>query len=577
MSLISPSGASWLRKLVGPIKGLYREVLALSLFVNLLVLSVPLFVLSVYDRVVFHGGLTTLEALLIGMAIALVFDFVLRQARSRIFQRVALQIDVELGRSLFRKIAALPLRSLESRPAAVWQAFFNDLEVVRNTRSGSAAILLCDLPYIVLFFGLIVVIAAPVAWVLLVMLGVLLLIAATSGIMVGRASESERASARERDALLSEMIHGRATVKALALDPALREPWEQHHAKTIEASLKRGGLADGFGNLGHSMVMLTTVALTTVGALAVLDQRMTIGALVAANILGTRFISPLVQLVNNWRTFAAYRDAKGRLDALFAEIEEREEAVLELPRPKGRLAAESLVFHYLEDQRPVIDGISMRLGPGGLHAVVGRNGSGKSTLLKLLQGLYAPSSGRVLLDESDVAQYARAQIADWIGYVPQDCFLFAGNIRDNIAMSRPEASDEDVLAAARVAGVQAFAAELPDGFATEIGEAGAMLSGGQRQRIAIARALLRDPPVLLLDEPSANLDPQAEEGLRDQLVELAKQHTILISTHSPTLLGACDSIMALQAGKIALAGSGRDVLPRLFGTAESGDAKRPSA
>ncbi len=570
---MSKSRGTWLRSLLAPVKGLYREVLALSLFVNLLVLSVPLFVLSVYDRVVFHGGLTTLEALLIGMALALAFDFVLRQARSRIFQRVALQIDIELGRALFRKIAALPLRALESRAAADWQAHFNDLEIVRNTRSGSAAVLLCDLPYILLFFGLIVVIAAPVAWVLPVMLGILLLIAASSGLLVSRASEAERSAARERDGLLSEMIQGRATVKALALDPALRAPWEAQHAKTIEAGLKRGGLADAFGNLGHSMVMLTTVALTTVGALAVLDQQMTIGALVAANILGTRFISPLVQLVNNWRSFAAYRDAARRLDALFAEGEERSDTVLELPRPKGRLTAESLVFTYGEGQRPVIDGISMRLGPGGLHAVVGRNGSGKSTLLKLLQGLYPPDSGRVLLDETDIAQHARGQVADWIGYVPQDCFLFAGNIRDNIAMSRPEASDEEILTAAERAGVQAFVAELPAGYATEIGEGGTRLSGGQRQRIAIARALLRDPPVLLLDEPSANLDPQAEESLRDQLVELAKTRTLLVSTHSPTLLGVCDSIMALQAGKIALAGSGRDVLPRLFGGAAPPEAK----
>ena len=575
---MSQSRKHWLRSLLQPVQGLYREVLALSLFVNLLVLSVPLFVLSVYDRVVFHGGLTTLEALLIGMAVALAFDFVLRQARSRIFQRVALKIDIELGRALFQKIAALPLRSLESRPAGTWQALFNDLEVIRNTRSGSTAILLCDLPYILLFFGLIVVIAAPVAWVLLVMLAVLLLIAAGSGVLVSGASQAERNAARERDSLLNEMIHGRSTVKALALEPALRAPWEERHASTIEASLKRGGLADGFGNLGHSMIMLTTVALTTVGALAVLDQRMTIGALVAANILGTRFISPLVQLVNNWRSFAAYRDAAGRLDQIFAEAEERGEAVLDVPRPKGRLSAESVVFHYLEDQRPVIDGISMRLGPGGLHAVVGRNGSGKSTLLKLLQGLYPPSSGRILLDDADIAQYARAQIAEWVGYVPQDCFLFAGDIRANIAMSRPEASDDEILAAARRSGVHAFVAELPDGYATEIGEAGARLSGGQRQRIAIARALLRDPPVLLLDEPSANLDPQAEEALRDQLVELAKERTVLISTHSPTLLGVCDSIMALQAGKIALAGSGKDVLPRLFGAAGGeGEATRPGA
>ncbi|MCG8354936.1 MAG: ATP-binding cassette domain-containing protein [Kiloniellales bacterium] len=556
---------AWLRPILKPIRGLYREVLVVSLFVNLLILAVPLFVLSVYDRVIFHEGLSTLQALLLGMGIAIAFDLILRQARSRVLQKVALQIDVEVGRALFAKITALPLRTLETRPAAFWQALFRDIETLRNTLSGATAVLLCDLPFILLFFVLIAVIAAPIAWILLVILGVMLVIAAASGLVVGRASRRERETSMARDALVAEMIAGRATAKALALEPSLRAGWEERHADTIDTALARGRRADVFLNLGNSMIMLTTVALTTGGALAILEQKMTIGALVAANILGMRFIGPLVQLVNNWRNFAAYRDAAKRLGEVFAAEEERGEAALELPRPKGSLAAEDLTFRYDEDGHPVIDGITMRLGPGGLHGILGRNGSGKTTLLKLLQGLYRPSAGRVLLDGGEITQFTRAQIAEWIGYVPQDCFLFAGSIRDNIAKGKPDASDAEILAAAEKAGVHRYVLDLSDGYGTEIGEAGGRLSGGQRQRIAIARALLRDPPVLLLDEPSANLDRQAEEEFRDCLKALSRNHTVVMVTHSPTLLAACDSVMALTSGKIALAGRTDEVLPRITG------------
>ena len=562
--------SSWVRPLLRPI--LLRQVLLLSLFVNLLILAVPLFVLQVYDRVVGHAGLTTLQALVIGMAGALVFDFVLRQARSRAMQRVAVGIDVDIGRRLFAKIAALPLRSLESRPAAFWQVLFRDVETVRNTLSGSTAVLLCDLPFILLFFALIVVIATPIAWVLLAMLGLIVVVALVSLVSVGRASTAERATALSRDALVSEIVAGRTTAKALDLKPVLSAAWEERQADLVEAALHRGARADAFHNLGTTLSMLTTVALTSFGALAILEQQMTVGALVAANILGSRFIGPVIQLVGNWRNFAAFRDSARRLGEVFGAAEDRSTVAVERPRPEGRLAAENLVFRYEEDLAPVVKGVTLRLGPGGLHAILGQNGSGKTTLLKLLLGLYAPSEGRVLLDKADIAQFSRGQLAAWIGYVPQDCFLFAGSIRDNITKGFPEASDAQVLAAAEKAGVHRFVSELPDGYATEIGEGGGRLSGGQRQRIAIARALLRDPPVLLLDEPTANLDRQAEEELRDQLLTLSGDHTIIMATHSALLLSACHSIMGLQAGRIAVAGSAQDVLARL-----SGEAAPPTA
>ena len=555
----------WLKPVLRPARGVLREVLMLSLFVNLIALSVPLFVLQIYDRVVFHGGLSTLKALALGMIIALGFDFLLRQARSRILQKAAVQIDLVVGEHLFKTLSALPMRLLEDRPAPFWQSLFRDVETIRNTFSGAAAVLLTDLPFLFLFFGLVFIIAEPVAWVLLFMFGLFFALAGASSVFVSRASAEEREKARNRDAMIAETLVGRSTVKALNLAPALETEWDERRGETILASLKRGQRGDLAQNLGSSMALATTVAVTSVGALAIIDQQMTIGALVAANILGTRFVGPLVQLVGMWRNFAGYGEAADRLGEVFALAQDRTLAPVDLPRPSGRLSLEDVGFQYQEDGRPLLSGISLRLGPHGMHGIVGHNGSGKTTLLKLLQGLYEPTGGRILLDDADIRQLSRQQLANWIGYVPQECFLFAGSIRDNIAMADANADDAAILKASELSGAHKFIVDLPDGYDTEVGETGSRLSGGQRQRVAIARSLLKEPPVLLLDEPSGNLDRQAEQVLGEQLKALASKATIVVVTHSPALLGLCDSVMVLQNGRIALAGASADVLPRLFG------------
>jgi ATP-binding cassette subfamily C protein LapB len=331
--------------------------------------------------------------------------------------------------------------------------------------------------------------------------------------------------------------------------------------------LVRGSRGDTYGNLGLNLSMLVTVAIVSVGALAIIEQQMTIGALIAATMLTARVTAPLNQLVNTWRTYASYRQSVQRLSSAFALAEDRDKTAVKLSRPKGRLTTENLRFGYDPDRPPLLDGISLDVHPGAMLGLVGRNGCGKTTLLKLMQGLYPPSAGRVLLDGADVAQFSRAELAAWIGYVPQECVLFAGSIKENIALAKPDATDEEIVRAATLAGVHPFVIDLPDGYGTEIGESGSRLSGGQRQRIAIARALINDPPALLLDEVTGNLDMQAEVALRDTLVELARDHTVIVVTHSPVLLRACANIIALERGRIVLGGTAKDVLPRIFGGA----------
>lgn len=556
---------SWLRPLVLPLRPAFREVLAVSLFVNVLALGLPVFVLQVYDRVVFYHGFATLYGLTAGVAIVLGFDFVLRQARSRILQRAAMLIDVRLGERLYAKIAALPLRTLEARPTSFWVALWRDAEIVRNVFSGPTAVLATELPFVGLFIVLIFVIAAPVAWVLATAAPTFMLLAWLSGRIMDRATGREREASQGREALLAELLAARTTVKALALAPAARPRWEAAHAAAIQHSLERGRTGDSFTNLGTTAAFLTTVAMTTVGAIAIVNQELTIGSLIAANMLSNRVLQPLNQLVNTWRQVAQYRQAKQRLGTVFALPEDDRASPLELGRPKGELALEDVTFAYQPGTRPVVDGVRMTIRPGGMVGIIGPNGCGKTTLIKLMHGLYPPASGRVLLDGADIAQFSRAQLARWVGYVPQDAILFSGSIRDNIAMAAPEAGDEAIVRAAQQAGVHAFVVDLAEGYATDIGEAGMRMSGGERQRIAVARALVHDPSVLLLDEVASNLDRQAELALRDTLVKLAPERTIVVVCHTPVLLSACSHIVVMDKGKIALAGPTREVMPKLFG------------
>ncbi|HAD87242.1 MAG TPA: type I secretion system ATPase [Rhodospirillaceae bacterium] len=561
----SGNNRAWLKPFIKNLMPTFREVVIMSAFINLVALATPVFSMQVFDRVVFHKGISTLWGLVIGMIAVIIFDLVLKLARSRVMQTVALRVDVLVGRQLFDKLMSLPLSELESKPSGHWQGLFRDVDTVRNTLSGGSAVLITDLPFVLMFLILIITIAPPVAPVLLVILPLFMFVAWKSGNVMAEANQEERKSSISRDQLIAEMIQGRTTIKALALDQAMRPHWEQSHADNIEKSAVRGAKTDFYSNLGGSLTMCTTLLMTTVGALAIVNQEMTMGSLIAANMLSGRLLGPLNQLVNQWRTFNSFKQSADRLGQTFDTISERTEAEVVLDAPKGELRTENVVFSYGEAAKPILNNVTVTLPAGGIHALVGRNGSGKTTLLKVLQGLYRPVSGRVLLDGADIAQFTRHELADWMGYVPQECVLFAGTVRDNIAHRHADATDEQVIKAATHAGVHHFIIDLPDGYATDIGEAGSRLSGGQRQRIAIARALLGDPAVLMMDEPSASLDRQAEQALRETLRELAKIRSVILVTHSPILLAACDDLVALDQGRVALAGPSAEILPRLFG------------
>lgn len=543
----------------------YGVVIGTAAFVNLLVLATPLFVLQVYDRVIAHAGMSTLQALVLGMAAVLVFDLILRQARARLLQGAAVALDVDLNRKLYAKIQALPLERLERLPATALQARFREVEAVRNAASAQTAALLTDLPFLIVYLLLVAWIARPVAPVVLCIVAGFLILAALSAWLVGAAGRVEREQAVGRDAVLGDLLQGRTAVKALGLAAPFKPRVEAAQAKAIQASIVRGQRQDAFQNLAHSLMLFTTVAVTGVGALAVLDQQMTIGALVAANILVGRLVGPLTQLVGQWRALAAARTAWKRLREMDGWRVDKEVSSVRLPRPQGALAVEDLGFAFEGAEKPTISGLRFRLGPGGLHAIMGANGSGKTTLLRLLQGLYQPSNGRILVDDTDTAQLGRDLTVGWLGYAASETRLFGTTVREAVCAADPECDDATLLKAATAAGLDPLVRSWPDGYDTVIGEGGHRLSAGQRQRVALAQVLLRDPPVLLLDEPTANLDDDAEALILDRLRTLGKDHTVLVATHSRALAKAADSIMVLKDGRAVLSGPSAQVMARLDG------------
>jgi ATP-binding cassette subfamily C protein LapB len=553
----------WLLQVLQPLRPAYLQIVAMAFGISVLGMLAAMFSLQVYDRVIAKGGMSTLVALLLGMGIALVFDHVLRRGRATLLQRIGARIEVAIARAVYERLMRLPALELEARPPAFWQTVFRDIELVRATTAGATALLVIDLPFLLLTVALIGLVAWPMLPVAVAVAVAFALLAWRSESVLKPGSEQEKERLMSRDGMIADLTASRLHLKAVGPSDSMHSRWEWHYGRWMEESLTRGRELDHYRDLAQGMSTASTVTMTSLGALAILNQMMSMGALVAVNLLAGKVIAPLVQLVSQWRAYGQYVAACRRLDELFALPMVKDASSVELPRPQGVLTMEAVQFRYPRMTADQIVALSGQLGPFGLQAVVGANGSGKSTLLKLLRGLYAPSAGRVLLDGADLQQFGERDLSAWIGLLPQQPRLVSGSIRDNIVLGDGQATDEQIVRAARLAGAYDFIVNLPEGFDTDVGEGGQRFSGGQRKRIAIAQALLRDPPVLLLDEPTSDLDAAAEQALVATLKALAVDHTVIAVTHSAAVLTQCNGIVVLDRGRLAAAGPAREILPRL--------------
>lgn len=555
--------ADWLRSLLLRLRPAYKQAIWMALAINALALLTAIFTMQVYDRVVAHAGYSTLTALVLGMLVVVVIDYAMRTGRALLLQRVGGRVEVEIARAVFNRLLRLPTVELEKRSPAYWQLTFRDIELVRSTCAGATAMLLIDLPFLLLSFGLVALIAWPVVPVVLVTTAAFVGLAWYSGRGAKQNNEREKQLIIQRDVAIAELSGARVALKALGAGDSATRRWEMHYAHWMRESLMRSQESDRYRDLANEMSTLNMVMTTSFGALAILNQLMSMGSLIAANILAGKLVAPFVQLVGQWRSWGQFLAAKRRLDELMSQPLERDSSAVTLLRPDGVLRMEGMNFAYPGSSALQIRQLSGQIGPHGMHAIVGANGSGKTTLLKLLRGLYTPSEGRVLVDGADIAQFAQKDLARWIAYLPQQVQLISGTVRDNIALSDSDATDQQIVRAATLACAHVFLVDLPDGYGTQVGEGGMRFSGGQRKRIAIAQVLMHDPAILLLDEPTSDLDRDAEQAFILTLRELAKDHTVVVVTHSPAILVHCNGIIVMDKGRIVSAGPASQILPRL--------------
>ncbi len=552
---------SWFIPQIVKYRRLIGEVLLVTLGINLLGLASPLFFQNVIDKVLVHNTFDTLTILIIGFVVVSTWETAFGWLRTRLYSETSQKIDVELGAKLFRHLLGLPMGYFEARRVGDIAMRVRQLETIREFLTNASLTVLIDPLFTIVF--LVVMWFYSVKLFLITILTIPAYFAVALFItkpMRARIEEKfERGAAN--NALLVESIGGIQTVKAGAVEPQWQDRWERQLAGYSMASQKVINLGNTGSQLIQYISKLNMAAILYFGASAVIAKTMTVGGLVAFNMFAQRVSGPVIRMAQLWQDFQQVRIAIERLgDVLNQPVEPGSGSRVALPAVRGHVAFEGVRFRYGLEGAWTLDDINLDIPAGATLGIVGSSGSGKSTLTKLLQRMYVPASGRVLIDGVDIAQIDPAWLRRQIGVVLQENLLFNRSIRENIALANPAMPLERVTAAAQLAGAHEFIVRLPQGYDTQIEERGTNLSGGQRQRLAIARALVTSPRILILDEATSALDAESEEVIQANLKAMAKGRTVIIIAHRLSAIRQCDSIITLEAGQIVERGTHAELL-----------------
>jgi ATP-binding cassette subfamily C protein LapB len=566
-----PSAKRWFWDVFGRNRWIFQWALLGTLGLNLFGALIPFFSMAVYDRVEPNNALDSLWVLALAAVLLIGFEFGMKLLRGALVESAAKRMDVALSASIFAQ--CLRLRST-SRPASggVLANVVRDFESVRDFFASGTMTVLGDLPFLLLFLGVIALIGGWLVLVPLVMIPVMLLLAWALQRPLGRLVEASSMHSAQRTAHLFETMNGLDTVKALGAEAWSRRKWEQLTVSIAENSLKTRELV-AFGSYASASLMaLTNVLLVAIGAVLIGEQVLTVGQLIGVSLLSSRALAPVVQVAGLIVRWQQTRLAMQGIDKIMAAPTDDATTNLHAPPIKGAVEFRDVGFSYAQ-RAPLLDRFNLRIRPGERVGFIGKLGSGKSSLLKLLLNLHNPDSGSVLVDDLVTTQIDPLSLRRQIGYVPQDVTLFHGSVRENIELGRTHGGDAALLAAIRSACLDETLAQLPGGVGTQVGERGELLSGGQRQTVAIARALLNNPPLLLLDEPSSMMDPATEQRLIAQLRALPDT-TLLLVTHRMAMLPLVDRLVVMDRGRIVADGPRDQVLRAL---AQRDGATSPTA
>lgn len=544
-------GMRWFVPVLIKYRKLFGEVLLASFFIQCFALITPLFFQVVVDKVLVHRGVTTLDVLIIGLAAITVFETLLGFLRTYIFSHTTSRVDVQLGAQLYRHLLGLPISYFESRPTGQTVARVHELQTIRDFITSSSLTVVIDLVFTFVFFAVMWVFSPQLTLIVLASVPIYALLSIAITPELRRRVEEKFQRGATNQSFLVETISGAETLKSMAVEPQMHNRWDENLAAYVKASFRTVTLG-AFGSQFVQMVNKLVMGLILwVGAKAVMAGELTVGQLVAFNMLAGQVNQPIIRLAQLWQDFQQFRISIQRLgDILNTKTELSNSAPENLPPLKGRIELHNVTFRYRPDEAEILKNLSLKIEAGQTIGLVGRSGSGKSTITKLVQRLHAPESGRVLLDGIEIGMLNPAWLRRQIGIVLQENILFNRTVRDNIALANPAMSMQAVIQAAQLAGAHEFILQLPKGYDTQLEERGSNLSGGQRQRIAIARALVTNPQILILDEATAALDYESERIFQRNLQQISKGRTVLIIAHRLSTVRNADRILVMDRGEL---------------------------
>lgn len=543
---------------------LYRDALAAAFLINVLALVMPLFTMNVYDRVVPNKAIETLWVLTTGVVLALLFNWALTAARARVVDQASSRIDVRLSAQIMERVLGL---RLEGRPESVG-AFASNLrsfESVRDFIASASLTTLVDLPFMFLFVIVLGWISPYMMIPPLVAMVVIVIVSFFAQRRLENLSKQTFQASSQRNAVLVESLAGLETIKVLNSQGNTQRQWEQSNEFIADINARIKSTSSATVSFVQTLQQLVTITVVIIGTFLVQEAALSMGGIIASSMIAGRSLAPLGPLAGLMMQFHNAKNSLASIDNYMKMPTEHDAGKQYLPRPalRGKVEFRNVSFAYPSTEHAILENVSFTVKEGEKIGIIGRIGSGKTTLAKLILGLYQPTSGTILIDDVDSNQIDPADLRRSMGYVSQDPVLFYGSLKHNLTMGAPYATAEHMLEVAKIAGVDRFASKHPDGYEMKISERGESLSGGQRQSIAVARALMGNPSVLLLDEPSSNMDNQSEIQLRKQLKPICATRTVVLITHRMALLELVDRLMVVDNGKIVADGPKDQVVAAL--------------
>ena len=564
-------GRDWFWSKLKENKGIYIEVMLGAIFINIFALISPLFVMNVYDRVVPNNAVDTLWVLAAGVTLAYVFDFMLKNLRAMFLDIAGRRADVKMSAGIFEQVLGM---KLSQRPgsAGVLTSTMREFETVRDFFTSATMVTLIDLPFAFLFVVVMYLLGGMVALVPLIIMPLVILIGLYYQRKLKGVIQESMAESALKSALLFETVTGLETIKVQAAESHTQRRWEELTDKASHTGVKIRRISSKTQNWAVFLQQMASVMIIIVGVHLITEGELSMGALIACVLLSGRAMAPLGQVAGLLTRMNQSRESLKQLDDLMEKDVERPKgkSFISVPQAKGNVEFRDVTFHYPDQSVPAMSKVSLNIQSGEHVGIIGAVGSGKTTLQRLLMNLYDPDTGAILLDETDVRQVDPGDLRRNIGVVQQRPMLFYGSVRENITMGHETAPERAVLRAAELSGVMEFLRDTQHGLDTQVGERGEALSGGQQQAVAVARALLYDPPVMILDEPTASMDPSSENRLMRRLHAINRDRTMILITHKGSMLQLCDRLILMDRGKILADGPKQEVIDRL----QKGDFKR---